>query len=108
MMVKKILGSEAKKGYVKPLLTRNEPLVDITFTSGGAITGTGGNPGTFTGGKPSLGRPAVGSSPMGGTLASGPMEMPDEIGGGNDGGAGTIIGGGTVVPGTGGAPGTVL
>ena len=33
-----------KKKYVKPVLKKNDPLVNITFAS------VGGGPGTFTGG----------------------------------------------------------
>ncbi len=32
-MAKRSLGPEAKKAYMKPLLTRNDLLVDITFAS---------------------------------------------------------------------------
>jgi len=50
-METKELGRVAKKEYVKPTLSKNEPLTDITFSSGGTTTGTtipgtGGSPGT--------------------------------------------------------------
>ena len=116
MMVKKRLGPEAKKEYTKPLLTRNELLVDITFaTAGTAVTMSGGPPGTLVGGpSPKPGGMRLPS--LGGTIAGG-RGMPGEIGGYDEGGgldsggtiAGTAIGGGgTMIPGTGGAPGTVL
>ncbi len=111
-MVKRNLGPEAKKEYVKPQLTRNDLLVDITFsTAVTPITVSGGPPGTLIGGptpKPRAYNPNL--SP-GGTIVGG-SGMPGEIGGGDDGLGGTIGGGsaigGTMVPGTGGAPGTVL
>jgi len=115
-MVKRSLGPEAKKEYVKPLLTRNDLLVDITFSSpvtvstvSTAITETGGSPSTLVGGPVPKAYRGYGGVP----------EMPGEIGGGGDygtaggggtiaGTGGTIAGGGTIIPGTGGAPGTVL
>jgi hypothetical protein len=113
-MVKRRLGPEAKKEYVKPLLTRNDLLVDITF-----VSASGGPPGTLVGGPgPKPGGKMMPGLGLGGTIAGGGGEMPGEIGGYDDGGGlggggGTIaggspIGGGTLVPGTGGAPGTVL
>jgi len=63
--MKKSLGLEAKKDYVKPEIVRNEPLVDITFASAtastavssatavsvatvaGSLSGTAGAPGGF-------------------------------------------------------------
>ena len=104
-MVKKGLGPEAKKEYQKPEITRNEPLVDITFgtptvatAAAGTLTGTAGSPGTL------ITSPKV--SPGGATLTGG--DLLDDGGDGGDYDAGTLTGSGTVIPGTGGAPGTVL
>lgn len=99
--MKRSLSHGAKKEYVKPAITRNEPLVDITFVSG-TVTGTGGNPGgliTVPKAAPGGGSLAVGVGELGGTSLGG-----DELGGG----AGSLTGGGSLLPGTGGAPGTVL
>ena len=94
-MVKKSLGPVAKKAYVKPEVTRNEPLVDITFATGtptGTLTVTGGSPASV-----------IVSSPKVGTLDD--LDM-GTGGFGDD--SGSIVGGGSIIPGTGGAPGTVL
>lgn len=100
--MKRSLSHGAKKEYVKPEITRNEPLVDITFGTAaavavaGTLTGTGGTPGGFIT-KPNI-------APGGATLGGG-----SGFGGGDDfGGAGSLTGGGSLLPGTGGAPGTVL
>jgi hypothetical protein len=105
-MVKKGLGPEAKKEYVKPEITKNEPLVDVTFgtptttttttttttSTAGTLTGTAGSPGTLI----TFPKLDGGGDPLDeGTL-------------GDDYDAGTLTGTGTVIPGTGGAPGTVL
>jgi|GEM_PF-5559924 len=95
----------AKKEYVKPVLTKNEPLVDITFASPGTLTGSGGPPGTLIGGGKADGAPDLGGGDAG-TLTGGglPGTGLDDYGTGT----GTLTGTGTVIPGTGGAPGTVL
>jgi len=106
MMVKRGLGPEAKKEYVKPEVKRNEPLVDITFgtatgtatTGTGTLTGTGGPTGTL------INTP----KPGGGGLDLGTDGMGDYGIGEDYGNTATITGAGTVIPGTGGAPGTVL
>jgi hypothetical protein len=100
----------AKKEYVKPILTRNEPLVDITFatpTPGtGTLSITGGSPGTLAGkaaGGPDVGGPDYSGTltGAGGTLTGTGM---DDYGTGG----GTLTSTGTLIPGTGGAPGTIL
>jgi hypothetical protein len=106
----------AKKEYVKPVLTKNEPLVDITFaTTTGAVTGavsvTPGPPATLVTGPKPEGPGALG--PDYGTLTGGGATlvgsgMEDLGGSGTITGSGTLAGSGTVIPGTGGAPGTVL
>ncbi len=105
-MVKRGLGPEAKKAYVKPEVKRNEPLVDITFGTtngtGGTLTMTGGPTGTLT----NTGKPLGGTLSVGDGLGTDGMS---DYGTGEDyGESGTITGAGTVIPGTGGAPGTVL
>ncbi len=35
-----------KKKYVKPEIKKNKPMVNITFATGAAISGTAGSPGT--------------------------------------------------------------
>ena len=117
-MVKKNLGPEAKKEYTKPEVTRNEPLVDITFATAGAgtatfgtptpttLTGTGGTPGgVFGKGGPGMTGGADGPTLIGGAG----IEDGDTLGGElDDSGTATIVGSGTLIPGTGGAPGTIL
>lgn len=104
--MKRSLSHRAKKEYVKPEITRNEPLVDITFATAaaaavavavGTLSGTGGSPGGF------ITKPKMSPGSLGGDGGSG-------FGGGDDfgGGAGSLTGGGSLLPGTGGAPGTVL
>lgn len=39
------MKKKERKKYSKPEVRKNEPLVNITFTSGTSIPGTGGNPG---------------------------------------------------------------
>jgi len=84
-MEKLDLGPQAKKDYVKPTLSKNEPLVDVTFATAGAGTTTGGGGGTTTGGTTTGG----GGTTTGGTTTGGTTT-------------------GTTIPGTGGAPGTVI
>jgi len=109
----------AKKEYVKPVLTKNEPLVDITFATG-ALSGTGGSPGTlinkamnpegidigggadYSGGGTVTAMGGTGLDGGGASIGTGGTEL------GTVTGSGTVVGTGTVIPGTGGAPGTIL
>lgn len=99
--MKRSLSHGAKKEYVKPEITRNEPLVDITF-----LSGTGGSPAGFITSPPKAAPGFGGGDGGGSSLGGGSLGT----GGGGDfgGGAGSLTGGGSLLPGTGGAPGTVL
>ena len=112
-MVKRNLSTEAKKAYSKPALTRNEPLVNITFATAVAVAttlvGYVGSPQTLIN-TPNIG---IGGGDAGTGMGGGTVI--GSGGGGLDGGIGgapggaTLIGGGTtLITGTGGAPGTVL
>jgi len=96
LMERKSLGHESKKEYVKPVLSKNDPLTDITFASGGGGATTGG---ATTGGA------TTGGATTGGATTGGATTGGATTGGATTGGGTTS---GTTIPGTGGAPGTVL
>lgn len=103
--MKRSLSHGAKKEYVKPEITRNEPLVDITFATVTATSAASAAAGTLTGvGGGSISglitQPKVGPGSLG--TGGGGSGLGEEIGGGS------LTGGGSLLPGTGGAPGTVL